>query len=202
MTEFTKIPCLVLAGGQSRRMGGGDKFLKRLGGRSILDHVLDTIEPQVGDILISSNSDLDEMRYPVVPDCLGGHLGPLAGILTGLEYFLEKGDAGTHMLSIPADAPFIPDNLVTRLQAGLSSSSPAIVMAYSKGRIHPVVALWPFSLAGALRKAICKEDLRKILVFAERYSLSKVYWKEEEGDPFYNINKPEDFSEAEKLLGP
>ncbi len=102
------------------------------------------------------------------------------------------------MLSIPADAPFIPEDLVSRLKDGLSTSEHSIVMAYSKERIHPVVALWPFELTDALRIAVTREDLRKILVFAERYSLTSVRW--EEGDPFFNINRPEDLEAAEKLL--
>jgi len=200
MSNSLKVPCLVLAGGQSRRMGGGDKFLKQLGNKSILDHVLDTIEPQTSEILISSNSDLKEMRYPVKKDNLAGHLGPLAGILTGLQYFAENQPDASHMLSVPADAPFIPDDLVERLVAHRSSSPHSIVMAYSMDRIHPVVALWPFALMEELEKAVKEEGLRKILIFAERYSLNSVRWSEEEGDPFYNINRPEDFEYAEKML--
>lgn len=198
MTNMPEIPCLILAGGQSRRMGGGDKFLKTLGGKSLLERVLETIEPQVGEILLSQNSGLEHDTYPVRPDCVSGHLGPLVGILTGLEYFREKGCEASHMLSIPADAPFIPDDLVSRLKDGLGTSEHSIVMAYSKERIHPVVALWPFELTDALRIAVTREDLRKILVFAERYSLTSVRW--EEGDPFFNINRPEDLEAAEKLL--
>ncbi|MCG8491152.1 MAG: molybdenum cofactor guanylyltransferase MobA [Sneathiellales bacterium] len=200
MSNSLKVPCLVLAGGQSRRMGGGDKFLKRLGSKTILDHVLDTIEPQVSDILINSNSDLEGMRYPVRKDGLSGHLGPLAGILTGLQYFSHQEQKASHMLSVPADAPFIPEDLVERLLARMSSSPHSIVMAYSMDRIHPVVALWPFALKDELERAIKEEGLRKILVFAERYSLNSVRWSEEEGDPFYNINRPEDFDYAEKML--
>ena len=200
MTETSDTPCLILAGGQSRRMGGGDKFLKILGGKSLLDHVIETVKPQVGDILLNSNSPLEHEHYPVRADVVEGHLGPLAGILTGLEYFQERGSTASHMLSVPSDAPFIPKDLVARLQAGLSSSPNAIVMAYSKERIHPVVALWPFSLTEALRQAITVEELRKILVFAERYSLTSVRWSEEEGDPFFNINRPEDLEAAANLL--
>ena len=106
----------------------------------------------------------------------------------------------THMLSVPTDAPFIPADLVGRLASGIEGNTNKIVMANSVGRVHPVVALWPLSLAEDLRAALVEEDLRKILVFADRYPRSEVVWNESEGDPFFNINRPEDFEEAERRL--
>ncbi|MBL4666197.1 MAG: molybdenum cofactor guanylyltransferase MobA [Sneathiella sp.] len=191
-----KFPCIILAGGQSRRMGDGDKFLKKIAGQTLLDHILQRIEPQVSEVLINSNAALENVSWPVVSDAVDEGQGPLAGIMTGLEYFKEKGCTASHMLSIPADAPFIPNDLVKRLEEGITSSPHSIVMAYSKDRVHPVVSLWPFSLTVQIRAALVGEDLRKILIFAERYSLSGVRWTDSEGDPFFNVNTPEDLEVA------
>lgn len=200
MTTVTAPPCLILAGGLSRRMGGGAKFLEQIAGKTLLDHVTDCLRPQVGDILLSCNMPLEDADLPVRPDVIEGNHGPLAGILTGLEYFSDQGATATHMLSVPADAPFIPDDLVSRLQQDFVAGPTSIVMAYSMNRIHPVVALWPLALAGELRAALTEEGVRKILVFAERYSLTSVRWGDDEGDPFYNINRPEDLEEAQKRM--
>ncbi len=197
MSEGEKFPCVVLAGGLSRRMGGEHKFLKTLGGKSLLERILEVLVPQVGSILINSNSEVQDTKYPVCPDVVPGHLGPLAGILTGLKYFSEQGTSASHMLCVASDAPFIPDDLVARLKAGLSGNINSIAMAYSNSRIHPVISLWPFALTEALEEALVQEDLRKILVFAERYSLNSVEWPVEAGDPFFNINRPEDLAQAE-----
>lgn len=198
-----KPPCLLLAGGQSRRMGGGAKFLEKLGSQTILARIIETIEPQVSEIVLNSNMDpalFEGLSHPVAADVVTGFVGPLAGVLTGLEYYGGRSTA-IHMLSLPSDAPFIPDDLVTRLLSALEGApDDTIVMAESMGRVHPVIALWPLKLAGDLRAALVDEELRKILVFADRYTLKKVVWTEEEGDPFFNINRPEDLSEAQSRI--
>ncbi len=198
MKKAINPPCVILAGGLSRRMGGGHKFLKLLDGKPLLDHVIDAIKPQVSDILINSNSEIESVIYPIRADVVSGNLGPLSGILTGLQYFQDVGTPATHMLCVPSDAPFVPADLVKRLSEALSGNIYSIAMAYSDHRIHPVVSLWPFSLLEDLRNALVTEDLRKILVFAERYSLRSVEWPVEGRDPFFNINRPEDLAKASK----
>ena len=149
------------------------------------------------------NADIPKDAVPDLPilqDSVSGFAGPLAGILTGLEYFSAKGEVASHMLSVPTDAPFIPDDLVLRLSEGLQDDKTTIVMARSVGRVHPVVALWPISLTSDLRKALTDENLRKILVFADRYNRIEVDWTEDEGDPFFNINRPEDLEAARQRL--
>lgn len=204
MTKYPeKFPCLLLAGGLSRRMGGGAKFLQELGGQSLLRRIIDTLRPQVGEMVLNMNMRVDDLvppELPILPDSVGGFAGPLAGILTGLEYFNAKGLTASHMLSVPTDAPFIPPDLVTRLTAPLGDNGETIVMARSVGRVHPVVALWPLSLAADLRKALVEEDLRKILVFADRYNRIEVEWHNSDGDPFFNINRPADLEVARGRL--
>lgn len=205
MTAIKPIfPGVLLAGGQSRRMGGGSKFLQEIDGKSLLCHIISTIEPQVTDLILNININpeaIGNINIPMVTDSVGGFVGPLSGILTGLEYFIENNVSASHMLSVPTDAPFIPKDLVARLQTGLSDHPErTIVMAESVGRVHPVVALWPLALAADLRSALVEEDLRKILVFADRYTRVNVVWGDHEGDPFFNINRPEDLDEARKRL--
>ena len=200
---MAKFPCLLLAGGQSRRMGGGTKFLRELGGQTLLARIVETLHPQVGKMVLNMNADIPKDAVPDLPilqDSVSGFAGPLAGILTGLEYFSAKGEVASHMLSVPTDAPFIPDDLVLRLSEGLQDDKTTIVMARSVGRVHPVVALWPISLTSDLRKALTDENLRKILVFADRYNRIEVDWTEDEGDPFFNINRPEDLEKARQRL--
>lgn len=197
-------PAVLLAGGQSRRMGGGSKFLQEVGGESLLSRIISTVTPQVSSLILNINIDpksVENINIPTVKDTVEGFAGPLSGILTGLEYYIDEGSQASHMLSVPADAPFIPADLVSRLQTGLGDlPERTIVMAESVGRVHPVVALWPLSLASDLRCALVDEDLRKILVFADRYTRVNVVWGEHEGDPFFNINRPEDLIAAEKRL--
>jgi molybdopterin-guanine dinucleotide biosynthesis protein A len=198
MKKSVNPPCVILAGGLSRRMGGEHKFLKLLDGKPLLDHVIDAVKPQVSDLLINCNTEIDASSNPVRADIVGGNLGPLSGILTGLQYFQEAGTSATHMLCVPSDAPFIPSDLVDRLTEALSGNVYSIAMAYSDHRIHPVISLWPFSLLEDLRRALVEEDLRKILVFAERYSLRSAEWSIVGRDPFFNINRPEDLVDASK----
>ena len=197
-------PAVLLAGGQSRRMGGGSKFLQEIGGQSLLCRIISTVTPQVSNLILNINIDsevIEDIDIPFVKDSVEGFVGPLSGILTGLEYFIEMESDASHMLSVPTDAPFIPVDLVSRLRSGLGDlPERTIVMAESVGRVHPVIALWPLSLAADLRSALVEEDLRKILVFADRYNRANVVWGDHEGDPFFNINRPEDLEEAKKRL--
>lgn len=185
-------------------MGGGAKFLEELGGKTLLSRIIKTLRPQVGEMILNMNMQTDDPVAPglaILPDSVDGFAGPLAGILTGLEYFNAQGVTASHMLSVPTDAPFIPSDLVERLAAGLDDGNgETIVMAKSVGRVHPVVALWPLSLAADLRRALVEEDLRKILVFADRYNRVEVEWLGGEGDPFFNINSPEDLEAARDRL--
>ncbi|MEH6527833.1 MAG: molybdenum cofactor guanylyltransferase MobA [Sneathiella sp.] len=197
-------PAVLLAGGQSRRMGGGSKFLQEISGQTLLSRIISTVTPQVSDVILNINIDTEDIEsiiIPTVKDSVDGFVGPLSGILTGLEYYSDKGSEASHMLSVPTDAPFIPKDLVLRLRTGLGDlPERTIVMAESVGRVHPVVALWPLSLAADLRSALVDENLRKILVFADRYNRVNVVWEDHEGDPFFNINRPEDLEEARKRL--
>lgn len=194
---------ILLAGGQSRRMGGGDKCLRALGGKTILQHVIDRVSPQVKALAINANGDPSRFAgygLPVVADSIEGFAGPLAGVLTGMEWAADHLPDCERIATLATDAPFVPLDLVDRLETTLERSGADIAVACSGGRAHPVFALWPVSLREDLRDAMIREEVRKVDIFTARYKLVSVYWPDEPLDPFYNVNHPEDFDRALELL--
>ena len=194
---------VLLAGGQSRRMGGGDKCLRPLGDRTILEHVIDRIRPQVGPLILNANGDPNRFQsygLPVVADVVDGFAGPLAGVLTGLRWAEINAPQCEWLLSVPTDAPFVPQNLATSLRQEISAQGAQLACATSRGRTHPVVALWPVALADALEQALVGEDIRKIDRWTARYRLGEVSFDDTGVDPFFNANRPEDLAIAERLL--
>jgi len=201
---------LLLAGGQSRRMGGGDKTLRPIGGRLLLERVIERIRPQVDELILNANGDPERFTrfgLPVVADTIPDFAGPLAGILAGLDWAAENCPGCALIASVPADAPFLPDDLVARLLHGMESAGTEMVCAESCGQPHPVVGLWPVRLREELRRALTDEGLRKVDRWTARYRFATVAFDSagETGpaiDPFFNANRPEDFATAEQLLGP
>ncbi|SLN69715.1 Molybdenum cofactor guanylyltransferase [Oceanibacterium hippocampi] len=203
MSDRPRILGLLLAGGQARRMGGGDKCLRPLGGRTLLDHVIARARPQVDDLIINANGDparFARWRMPVAADVVEGFAGPLAGILTGLDWAARATSSFDYVLSLPTDAPLIPADLADGLLAGLRSEAAELACAASDGRSHPVIGLWPVALREALRRAMTEEDIRKIDRWTARYRLATVDWPSEPFDPFFNANRPADLEEAGRLL--
>ena len=194
---------LLLAGGRATRMGGGDKGLRLLAGRPILDHVIERLRPQLSRLLLNANGDPARFAaygLPVVGDSPPDFAGPLAGVLAGLEWAAREAPDCPLLLSAPTDAPFLPRDLVRRLWAGRESEGADIAMAASAGRTHPVVGLWPAVLAPALRLALVEEGLRKVDIWTARYRVAVVDFPIEAVDPFFNANRPEDLAEAERLV--
>lgn len=146
-----KPPCLILAGGRSSRMGGGDKCLLPMHGKTILVHVLERVAPQAGAILINSNSPASlftAFGRPVLPDLMPGFQGPLAGLLTGMIWARQTHPGATHILSAACDTPFLPLDLAARLGDGLAATE--IAIARDPERAHPIIGLWPITLADCL----------------------------------------------------
>lgn len=194
---------ILLAGGLSRRMGGGDKTLRMLGGRPILDHVIARAEPQVSALALNANGDPARFAgygLPVAADSVEGFAGPLAGVLAGLDWAADRRPEATHVASFACDAPFFPRDLVDRLSAALTPRTP-LACAASDGRAHPVFALWPVALRDDLRRALEEEGLRKVDLWTARHGLATVEFPVEGVDPFFNANRPDDLAEAERLLG-
>jgi molybdopterin-guanine dinucleotide biosynthesis protein A len=197
------VVAVLLAGGLSRRMGGQDKMLRDLGGQSILARVIACVEPQAGRLLLNANGDparFAEFGLPVAEDVLGDHAGPLAGVLTGMEWARANAPDCLWVMTAPTDAPFLPRDLAARLFAAVEAEGADMACASSGGRRHPVCGLWPVRLAGELRRAMVDEDIRKVDIWTGRYRLAVAEWPTEPVDPFFNANRPEDLAEAERIL--
>jgi molybdenum cofactor guanylyltransferase len=193
---------LLLAGGRSIRMGGGDKSLRRLGKTTILDHIINRMRRQCSELILNANGATDRFsvyNLPVVEDCLPDHPGPLAGILSGLEWTKDNRPDIDWLLSISTDTPFLPQNLVSRLHGEIERTGAQLACASSGGWAHPVVGLWPVALACDLRLALTGEGLRKIDKWTARYHIIQIEWPIEPVDPFFNVNTPEDLILAEDL---
>ena len=195
---------IVLAGGLSRRMGGGDKGLRLLGGRPLLAHVVERARPQVAALALNANGDparFSAFGLPVVADSVEGFVGPLAGILAGLDWAVEAAPACRWVASFAGDAPFLPLDMVVRMLAAVVDAGADLATVASDGRSHPVIGLWPVAMRGALRAAIVDEDVRKVDVWTARYNLVTIDYAAEPFDPFFNANRPDDLAEAERILG-
>ena len=198
---MTEVLGCILAGGLARRMGGGDKGLIRLGGRLVLDHVLDRLKPQVSQVMLNANGDptrFADYGLPVVPDSVEGFAGPLAGVLAGLEWARDNTQA-EWVATAATDTPFFPVDFVTRMLAAIEAAGADMACAASDGRHHPVFGLWPVRLAADLRHALVEEDVRKVDLWTARHKLVAVEFAAEPHDPFFNVNRPEDVEEAERI---
>ena len=193
---------VLLAGGRSRRLGGGDKALRTLGGETVLARVIARARPQVGALALNANGDparFAEYGLEVVADVVEGFAGPLAGVLTGLEWAAEFAPDCPWVASFATDAPFLPADLVARLMAAVEDEGADMACAASAGRAHPVFGLWPVRLAGDLRRALTDESIRKVDVWTARYRLAVAEFAHDPVDPFFNINRPADLTKAEAL---
>ncbi|MDQ2103692.1 molybdenum cofactor guanylyltransferase MobA [Azospirillum isscasi] len=194
---------VLLAGGLSRRMGGGDKSLRTLGGRSILERIVATARPQVGPLVLNANGDparFAAFGLPVAADVVEGYAGPLAGVLTGMEWARANAPDCRWVASFATDAPFIPGDLVARLAAAVEREGADLACARSDGQEHPVFGLWRVDLADDLRRAMVEEDMRKVDAWTARHRLAIADFATDPVDPFFNTNRPDDLAEAERLI--
>jgi|GEM_PF-51896 len=193
---------VILAGGRATRMGGGDKGLRTVAGRRLLDHVIARLRPQVAGLAINANGDparLSEFALPVLADSIADHAGPLAGVLAGLDWAASHGAAA--IVTAAADTPFFPVDLVARLQAAAGPTGLALAASSDEdGRWqrHPTFGLWPVDLREDLRAAL-RGGLRKIVHWTEQHAAGRAEFPAGRVDPFFNVNTPEDITRAEEL---
>jgi molybdopterin-guanine dinucleotide biosynthesis protein A len=202
MTTKVSLLGLVLAGGLARRMGGGDKARIRIGGATILERVLARLKPQCTQIILNANDDrarFADTGLPVVPDSVEGFVGPLAGILAGLDWAAAHAPKMTDIMSVPGDCPFLPHDLLSRLLEARRSTGKPLACARSGEWRHPVVGLWPMALREDLRHALVKEGLHKIETWTARHGVAIADWPPRPVDPFFNVNTPEDVVQAERI---
>src|SRR4030081_3818731 len=205
MTENPPTPGVLLAGGLARRMGGGDKPKRSIGGRTILDRVIARLKPQCDGLILNANGDparFAAFGLPVIADTVENFPGPLAGILAALDWAAANRPGVSWILSAAADCPFLPRDLVARLHRARAEQNAQLAVAASDGQSHPVIGLWSVALRGELRQALVVEDVRKIDRWTARYRLATVTWPVETLDPFFNANTMDDIAAAERLAAP
>ena len=200
--EIPPTPGVLLAGGLARRMGGGDKPMRQIARRTILDRVIARLEPQCEELIVNANGDparFATFGLPVIADTVENFPGPLAGILTALDWAAANRPEVSWVLSAAADCPFLPRDLVARLHRTRAEQNAQLAVAASKGQSHPVIGLWSVALREELRHALVVEDMRKIDRWTARYRLATVTWPAEPLDPFFNANTMDDIAAAERL---
>jgi len=194
---------VLLAGGRSERMGGGDKTLRLLGGRPMLARIIDRARPQVGELVINANGDparFAAFGLPVVADVIEGFAGPLAGILTALEWTARHRPGAEWVASFACDAPFFPEDLVARLRAAVAREGADLAYARTPDGAHPVFGLWRVDLCHGLRRALTEENFRKVDAWTARHKRAYVDYLDTPANPFFNVNRPEDLAAAETVL--
>jgi molybdenum cofactor guanylyltransferase len=198
---------VLLAGGKSSRMGGGDKCLLPLAGRPILAHIIARLRPQVSDLIINANGDLTRFSafgLPMIPDRIGDHAGPLAGVHAGIEWARANRPEGRFVITAATDTPFFPADLIARFCEVFLGTEPRLIVARSKGGVHPVFGLWPVSLVPDLEDSL-RRGMRKVSDWVREHGAEEVEFPAAQVggrkmDPFFNINRPDDLAEAETLL--
>ena len=197
----TDLPGLILAGGLARRMGGGDKSLLPLGGRPVLTRVIERLRPQVSRIVLNANGDPARFAgygLPVLPDPLPDYPGPLAGVLAGLDW--AAGQGAEAIVTVAADTPFFPRDLVARLRAAGAPLALAATPDAERVQIrHPTFGLWPVALRDDLRAAL-EGGLRKIVLWTDQHGAATVEFGVQPFDPFFNLNTPQDMLLAEDII--
>lgn len=199
-----KVAAVLLAGGRGSRMAvdgqGADKPLRLLGGRTLLDHAITRVQPQVGAMVLNANGDAARFAafgLEVEADAMADHPGPLAGILAGMRWAARHGFAD--VLSVATDTPFLPHDLVERLDAARVVARVPLACAASGGWTHPVIGLWPADLADAL-EADMRAGARKIDAWTAMYGVASAEFATAPFDPFFNVNRPGDLADAALLL--
>ncbi|MFT4014944.1 MAG: molybdenum cofactor guanylyltransferase MobA [Paracoccus sp. (in: a-proteobacteria)] len=200
---MTAPPAIILAGGLSRRMGGGNKGLQLLAGETLISRVIGRLGPQCGAMAINANGGGEifaDYGLPIVADGIGGFAGPLAGVLAGMGWAAGLGQP--HVVSVSVDTPFIPHDLVWRLLDARGRSGLALAASTDPtGRLrdHPTCALWPVALRDDLAAAL-ESGLHRTGQFAAAYDPGRAVFDSHPLDPFLNLNTPEDLARAARLL--
>lgn len=196
---------VILAGGLSSRMGGGDKGLLDLDGRSILGHVVDRLAPQCGAMALNANGDparFSDLGLPVLADSIDGFVGPLAGVLAGLDWAAAEG--AEMIVTAAADTPFFPETLVADLMQAADGMAAPLALAATRdpesGKLwrQPTFGLWPVALRDDLRSAL-EGGLRKVVIWTDQHGARTVEFPMGQVDPFFNVNTPEDLDTARQL---
>lgn len=207
MTPNPHILGVILAGGSARRMGGGDKGFADLAGQPMLARVIGRFAPQVSRLILNANGDANRFAafdLPVIADAEKSAIvgsGPLAGLLAAMDWASSGVPDVTAIASVSTDVPFLPTDLVSRLNAERGSGA---AIASCAGRLHPVIGIWPLDLKDAIHSAL-ENGQRSVEAFAKAANATTVHFPlvsigGQTIDPFFNANTPDDLSLARTLL--
>ena len=203
VTMSSLVNGVILAGGRGRRMGGKQKSFALLRGQTLIQHVVEHVRPQVNKLLLNINDDpppFSSAGLPTQRDSCSGHLGPLAGILTGMEWTAREYPDVNYIFSAPVDCPFLPEDLVGKLLVAREEKQADLALATSAAQVHYTIGLWPVSQKDRLRSALLCGGIRRVETWAKRHSIVLVDYEFENIDPFANMNSPEELLLAEKIL--
>ena len=200
-----RVPGVILAGGLARRMGGGDKGLLQLGDRTLLEHVIARIAPQVSNLVLNANGDparFADYELPVISDCAEDFAGPLAGVLASLDWAAGQGEE--NIVTVAADTPFFPTDLVSVLADARAKAGTQIALASTQGSVpgqhrHPTFGLWPVSLRDDLRQSL-RDGVRKVVAWTDEHGCASAEFPAIDYDPFFNVNTLQDLERARRLL--
>jgi molybdopterin-guanine dinucleotide biosynthesis protein A len=190
------VPAVILAGGQGRRMGGAKAFVP-LAGRPLIAHVIDRIAPQCRVLAVNSNAGAEDFAaqgidLPLVPDAVDLRgMGPLAGIWAAMTWAVAGGF--DKVLTVPVDTPFLPVDLAARL----SGADAPLALAQTEDGLHGTCGLWPVALRDPLRAAL-EQGQRKVTDFTAQHGAVGVRFDDTQPPPFFNVNRPEDLTRAER----
>ena len=189
---------VILAGGRSRRMGGAVKALLPLGDRPLLQHVIDRVDPQLDELLLSverPSEAFEAFGLPQVPDPQPDG-GPLGGLLSAMQAMSPDHD---WLLLVPCDAPFVPPDLAARLLAcALAAARPGAVVCYHS-EIQPTFSIWNRSILPRLEPAVLEQGMAGIKQFLNVVELAELNWPDSEPSPFFNINDQDALLKAGRL---
>jgi molybdopterin-guanine dinucleotide biosynthesis protein A len=194
-------PAVILAGGRSSRMGGGDKCLLPVQNKPLITHILDALTPQTSDILINTNSDPGpflKFSLPVLPDAIPGFQGPLAGLLTGMLWARRRHPRQVYLLSVAGDVPFLPEDLVARLHESLVSGHADIAIAACPQGSHPTIGLWPVDLAERLEHDLMETNIRSMLQWISAFRVAQAEFSSQ---ALVNINTRAELDACQQIVG-
>jgi molybdopterin-guanine dinucleotide biosynthesis protein A len=183
-------------------MGGGDKALRTVKGRTLLENITGRLKPQCSELILNANGDPARFltaKLMIVPDNIPGFVGPLAGILAALDWAAVYRPSIEWVVSAAADSPFLPSDFVAKLHSARLHCGTPLACARSAGRAHPANGLWWVPLREDLRNALTCEKVRKIDCWTARHGVAIADWRSYPIDPFFNVNTPDDLVEAERL---
>jgi molybdopterin-guanine dinucleotide biosynthesis protein A len=191
---------VILTGGRSRRMGGVIKARQILGGQTLIQHVIDRMNPQVGQLLLSveyESADYACYGLQQIADPVPGSNGPLGGLLSALSNLRDHQD---WLLLAPCDAPFLPLDLGRKLKRqAVKMQAQGCVVRY-RSEVQPTFSLWNRRLLPVLKSAVLEQGMGGFKQFLRVHDLAVLNWKGSDISPFFNINDPVSLAEAERLI--